>query len=155
MQNWADKQPWFAAPPLIIAVPFMLGMVLQWVFPIRFPPRWIGVTLGALCSLPAAGLLVSALITFRRARTSMFYLRLSRTLIVDGPFRFTRNPLFVGLMLVYAGVCFATGTPWPLLFLPVVIALLHWVVIVPEERSLEDQFGDEYRAYRTHVRRWL
>ena len=156
MQNRETSHSRIAVlPPIIIVVPFVVGTGLQWMFPLRFLPRWVGLTLGVLCILPAVVLLTTARSAFRRARTSMLYTRRSRVLIADGPFRFTRNPLFVGLMLLYAGVCFVTGGPWPLVFLPIVVALLHWVVIVPEERYLEDQFGDEYRVYRTHVRRWL
>ena len=75
--------------------------------------------------------------------------------MVTGPFRLTRNPLFVGLLLLYSGVCLVAGTPWPLLFLPVVVALLHRIVILPEERFLEDRFGNKYRDYKGRVRRWL
>lgn len=81
--------------------------------------------------------------------------RRSRALITGGPFKFTRNPLYLGLVLLYAGVCLAAGATWPLLFLPVVVALLHWIVILPEEKYLEDRFDDDYRAYKARVRRWV
>jgi len=142
-------------PPLIIGVPFVAGMALQWVFPFQFPARRLGLALGGLCSFPAIAILVSARTAFQKARTSMLPRRRNRVLIVGGPFKFTRNPLYVGLVLLYAGICFSTGAIWPLLFMPIVVALLHWLVILPEEDYLEKRFSNEYRAYKALVRRWL
>lgn len=151
----ADRPRVTVPPPLIIGIPFAVGMVLQWLFPLRFPPRWIGLSLGVLCGLPAVVLLFTARIAFRRARTSMIPTYPSRAMLVDGPFRFTRNPLYVGLVLLYAGISLGTSTAWPLLFLPIIVIALHHLAILPEERYLEHRYGDEYRAYKTRVRRWI
>lgn len=156
MKEQETKRPRVAVPPpLIFGIPFVVGLGLQWVYPLRFPSLWVGLTLGVLCILPSLTLLVSARLAFRRSRNSMRYTSRSRVLILQGPFRYTRNPLFLGLLLLYAGTCFAVCMPWPLLFLPLVVALLHWVVILPEERFLEDRFGGEYRLYKLRVRRWI
>jgi len=79
----------------------------------------------------------------------------SRVLLEDGPFRFTRNPLYVGLILFYAGISFGMRAVWPLLFLPIVVIALHHLAILPEEHYLEHRFGDEYRAYKARVHRWI
>lgn len=143
------------SPPWIIGIPFVVGMTLQWIFPLRFPFRWICLSLGGLCGVPAVAILMAARRAFRRARTSMLPARRSRVLLTDGPFKFTRNPLYLGLVLLYAGVCLAAAAVWPLLFLPVVVALLHWIVILSEEDDLESRFGDDYRAYKARVSRWV
>lgn len=142
-------------PPWIIGIPFVAGMTLQWVFPVRFFSLRPGLALGALCGVPAAAILIAARRSFRLAQTSMLPSRRNRVLITDGPFRFTRNPLYVGLVLFYTGACFPIGAVWPLFFQPGVVALLHWIVILPEEHNLERRFGDDYRAYKAQVHRWV
>lgn len=143
-------------PPLVMGVPLVVGLGLQWFFPLHFLPLWMSLMLGIPCIILAVALLLATGMAFWRARTSMFYGACRvRALIVNGPFRFTRNPLFVGLVLLYAGISVAINAPWPLLFLPVVVILLHWGVIIPEECYLENKFGDEYRKYKNQVRRWL
>lgn len=75
-------------------------------------------------------------------------------LVTEGVFRRTRNPMYLGMLLIIAGAALALATPWALAVLPVFVA---WVsrLIRSEEARLEDTFGDVYRAYRRRVRRWL
>jgi len=75
--------------------------------------------------------------------------------VVQGPYRFTRNPMYVGLAALYAGVTLLVNSLWPLLLLPVVLVVIRWRVIAREEAYLERKFGDVYRTYTTRVRRWL
>jgi len=76
--------------------------------------------------------------------------------IVDGgPFRFTRNPLYLSVGLAYVGLACVFDTWWPLTFLPAVFLVLHFGVVLREERYLERRLGDAYRAYRSRVRRWI
>jgi len=76
-------------------------------------------------------------------------------LVTTGPYRYTRNPMYLGLAFLYAGIALAFGLLWALAALPVVLLVVDRVVIPPEERHLEAQFGDEYRAYKSRVRRWI
>jgi protein-S-isoprenylcysteine O-methyltransferase Ste14 len=91
----------------------------------------------------------------RRAGTPILPGRTTTALVVRGPYRFSRNPLYVGLTLLYLAIACGLGMLWPILLLPLVLVAMHWLVIVPEERYLEAKFGDEYRAYRARVRRWV
>jgi len=140
---------------LIYAVPFGAGLVLQGLWPFHFLPVWPRIVLALVCLVPATILLVSGTLAFRRSRTSMLPARRARHLIVAGPFRYTRNPLYLGLILVYAGVSTGLNLAWSLAQLPLVIVGIYYVAIRPEERRLEQQFGDAYRHYKTTVRRWL
>ena len=72
-----------------------------------------------------------------------------------GPFRFTRNPLYLGLALLYLGIALWLGVLWPVVLLPALILLVQQVVILREEAYLESRFGEAYRAYRARVRRWF
>ena len=89
------------------------------------------------------------------AKTSLNPHRPTTALVLSGPFRFTRNPLYLGLTVFYAGLMLVFDLMWGLILLPVVIWLITSWVIVPEERYLEQKFGTEYLAYKSRVRRWI
>jgi protein-S-isoprenylcysteine O-methyltransferase Ste14 len=76
-------------------------------------------------------------------------------MVVHGPFRFTRNPMYVGLVALYMSLSLFVNSAWPLILLPVVIAVVQRQVIVREEAYLEGKFGEQYRAYKARVRRWI
>ena len=95
------------------------------------------------------------IVTFRRARTTMFPFRPASALVRDGPYAFSRNPMYIGMTLGYLGLSMVFNTLWPIMVLPVVLWALVKLVISREEAYLEAVFGDEYRAYRRDVRRWL
>ena len=97
----------------------------------------------------------SGLGTFLRQRTAVIPHRPARLLVRTGPYRFTRNPMYVGLTFAYAGLAVALNWAWPLLLLPAVLILLTTLVIRREERYLRGAFGVEYENYCRHVRRWL
>lgn len=89
------------------------------------------------------------------ARTSLNPNRPTTSLVLSGPFRFTRNPLYLGLTVFYAGLMLVFELTWGLLFLPIVVWLITAWVIVPEEKYLEQKFGREYLNYKSRVRRWI
>lgn len=89
------------------------------------------------------------------ARTSLNPNRPTTALVLSGPFRFTRNPLYLGLTVFYAGLMLVFELTWGLLFLPIVVWLITAWVIVPEEKYLEQKFGAEYLSYKSQVRRWI
>lgn len=89
------------------------------------------------------------------AKTSLNPNRPTTALVLSGPFRFTRNPLYLGLTVYYAGLMLVFGLTWGLVFLPIVVWLVTIWVIVPEERYLEQKFGAEYLNYKSRVRRWI
>jgi protein-S-isoprenylcysteine O-methyltransferase Ste14 len=75
--------------------------------------------------------------------------------VTSGPYRFTRNPMYLGMVFLYIAVALALGVIWALVVLPVVIAIVDGYVISTEECYLEMKYGDEYRAYKQRTRRWL
>jgi protein-S-isoprenylcysteine O-methyltransferase Ste14 len=92
---------------------------------------------------------------FRRARTSMVPMKPSSALVTTGPYRFTRNPMYLGMAFLYVALAFALGLVWPLILLPVVIAAVDRLVIAIEEAYLVRRFGQPYCDYMTRARRWL
>jgi len=142
-------------PPLIYVAGFLGGVGLELAFPIEALP------LGAAMAAGLAGFALwlaldgAAMLHFRRAGTSIEVSTPVDALVTSGPYRFTRNPMYLGMALLYTGLSLALGVIWGLAVLPVILVVVDRVVIPPEERHLEAKFGEEYRAYRSRVRRWI
>jgi protein-S-isoprenylcysteine O-methyltransferase Ste14 len=134
----------------------LTGFLLHyWVWPITPFPIVPARTLGAALFLAAGLLANSAHNAMTRAGTNIFPTQPTLALVTDGPFRFTRNPLYVAASGVYLGVAFWVDGLVPLLLFPLVWVGLHYAIVLPEERYLDAKFGEPYRTYRAHVRRWL
>jgi protein-S-isoprenylcysteine O-methyltransferase Ste14 len=93
--------------------------------------------------------------TMRRAGTNVLPNKPSLAIVTDGPFRFTRNPLYLTNAIFYVGLTFIFNTVWPLLLLVPMLFVVDWGIIRREERYLEAKFGGDYLAYKVRVRRWL
>lgn len=112
------------------------------------PGGWLLVGIGL-------ALFTWTVLTFWRHRTTVNPYAAASALCIEGPFRFSRNPIYVGDWFILVGVSLLMKTVWPLVFAPLIWALLRYGVIRHEEAHLEARFGDAYRAYRMRVRRWL
>jgi protein-S-isoprenylcysteine O-methyltransferase Ste14 len=143
-----------APPPLIYGLPLLAGLLLQHFRPLAIMPAQWALILGPLFTL--LGFIgLPAVLAFRRAGTHPQPWRPTTALVVTGPYRLTRNPIYLGFTLWYLGITFWVNSMWPLLFLPVVLLVMNRWVISREEAYLERRFGDAYRSYRASVRRWL
>ena len=140
-------------PPLLFLGPLLGGVVLDRVASLPDIPRGPRRLGGPIL---AAGLVTTGwfLQTMRRARTPVDPRKASSALVTGGPFRYTRNPGYLGLGLVYAGVSLLCNSRWSLVALPAVVAAVDRGVIRGEERYLAGRFGTDYEAYRLRVRRW-
>jgi protein-S-isoprenylcysteine O-methyltransferase Ste14 len=114
--------------------------------------RYVG---GAALLLVGAGLLLAAASRFRSSGTNVEPWKPVSTIVSVGPYRWTRNPMYLGMALVYAGIALACGSLTALVLLPIVLAIVQTRVIAREERYLETKFGEDYRRYKAGVRRWL
>jgi protein-S-isoprenylcysteine O-methyltransferase Ste14 len=153
-QEKPDTAHVIAPPPLIYGLPLLAGLILQYLRPQPvLPARW-AIVLGSVFTL--FGLVgLPAVVAFRRAGTHPEPWRPSTALVVTGPYRLTRNPMYVGFTFLYLGISFWVNTLWPLIALPAILLIMQHGVVVREEAYLERRFGDAYRAYRARVRRWL
>lgn len=145
-----DRSGVIAPPPLIFVAFFVLGWLGR-----DFLPRFASMRAAMIIVFLAGTLMFWALWTMLRARTSPDPYTATTTVVTSGPFRFTRNPLYVSMNLFYVAASFATGSLTSLLLLPVAEVVLYFGVIRREELYLEAKFGDSYRDYRSRVRRWL
>ena len=143
-----------APPPLIYAAPLALGLLLNGVMPVRFLPRRASV-LG--WPLLGGGLLLGGWFfrTLRRAGTPVDPDQPVSKLVVEGPYRHTRNPGYVSIAMIYTGVSVLANALWAILLLPVALFTIQRGVIEREERYLERIFGEEYLRYKARVRRWI
>ena len=150
-----DHSGVFIPPPLIYVLFFLAGLALERAVPLPPPPAAIARPLGALLVLACVALSVWSFRHFWAAGTSVVPIRPTTALVVHGPYRFTRNPMYLGLLLAYTGLACLFGLVWPLLLGPAVVWVVYVWVIAPEERYLAEKFGEEYHRYRARVRRWV
>ena len=155
VQHPADHAGVKIPPPLFYVVIFAVGRLVQWFFPLPGLPAALSRVGGA--TFVAAGILLClwSIAVFWRARTSLVPIKPSTTLVIAGPYRFTRNPMYLGLLLVYVGMALWTNVLWGLMLLPLVVTVVQRLVIQKEERYLERKFGAEFLHYKTQVRRWF
>jgi protein-S-isoprenylcysteine O-methyltransferase Ste14 len=113
--------------------------------------RALGIIFIVVPLLIAAG----AFVVMLRAKTNIDPYHPTTALVMTGPFRYTRNPLYVSLAMLYVGLSIELGFTGSLLLLPVALVVMHFGVVRREERYLERKFGDEYRAYMVRTRRWI
>jgi protein-S-isoprenylcysteine O-methyltransferase Ste14 len=142
-------------PPVLFGATLVAGLILHWLRPVAVLPALVARLVGIVV-LVASGLLVrSAEAAMRRAGTDPRPDHPSLAIVADGPFRFTRNPMYVGTTGLYLAVSLLVNALWPLVLLLPMLAVLHWGVVRREERYLEGKFGEPYRLYRLRVRRWV
>lgn len=148
-----DNPGVIAPPPLIFAGPLALGLLLHRFFPKKFLPRWIGITLGSLGIISGAILIRDGFREMRAAKTNVDPYKPATTVVTAGPYRYTRNPLYVGITLIYTGIALLANALWALFLLPVVLVVMVYGVIKREEQYLERKFGEQYLSYKARVRR--
>ncbi len=145
-------------PPLLYAGALALGLVAQAMRPLPLIPRGSRLMrrLGG-AALLGTGLTIAgwATRTMGRAGTSVDVDTPATALVTAGPYRYSRNPIYLALSALYLGVALLVDALWPMLLFPVLLAVMQHGVIEREERYLARRFGQEYLAYRARVRRWL
>jgi protein-S-isoprenylcysteine O-methyltransferase Ste14 len=144
--------------PWVFVLMYLTGAGLDRIWPVRVGGDVSGrVTSVAGAAFFTIGALVAGwgLVTFHRARTTTVPGESSSRLVTWGPYRFSRNPMYVGLTIAYLGEALLLRHVWPAALLPVVLAYVNWVVIPVEQARLTDVFDAEYSAYQRRVRRWL
>jgi protein-S-isoprenylcysteine O-methyltransferase Ste14 len=147
--------PW---PPLIYSAALLVAWALERWDPfvwfndvLALVPHWVG--LAAF----SAGLALDlwAFFTLRRSATTVLPTAKSRVLVRTGPYRFSRNPIYLGNTLAMLGLALALRWGWLVLLVPVTMTAVNWLAISREEHHLDIRFGAEWRAYAAKVRRWL
>jgi protein-S-isoprenylcysteine O-methyltransferase Ste14 len=151
----SDKPGVIAFPGVLYAAAFAVAFGLHLLWPVNVLPsplaQWAGVT---LC-LVGAALILWGIAAMRRAKTNIYPGLPATALVVSGPFRLTRNPIYVALVILFVGLSLEVNMAWGFVVLVPLLLVMHYGVILREERYLEGKFGESYRQYRSAVRRYL
>jgi protein-S-isoprenylcysteine O-methyltransferase Ste14 len=150
-----DNAEVLAPPPLIYLGALALGLLLDKKLPIPFLPRSISRALGWPLLVGGVSLMSWFFFTMRRADTPIDPRESVSNLATDGPFRYTRNPAYLSMAMIYAGISSLANAFSSILLLPAVLMVIQRGVIEREERYLERKFGQEYLRYKDQVRRWI
>jgi len=151
-----DRAGVIAPPPLIYLGGILIGLALNrwwrpWPIFATTAPRWSGLVL----VVAGAAIIVAGRKALVAAETNVNPFKPTTAIVSSGPFRFTRNPLYLSMTIIYLGLALAANTWWSFLLLVPVLLLIHFGVVTREERYLERKFGESYRGYRLRVRRYL
>ncbi len=150
-----DNADAIALPPLIYGAALAIGLVLHGIYPIAFLRQrlavWVGVALIGV-SIVIVG---SALRAMARAKTPFDIRKPTTAVVTDGAFRYSRNPMYVSLTLLYLGIASLVNTLWLVLLLVPLMVVIQRGVVRREERYLEGKFGQDYGQYKRQVRRWI
>jgi protein-S-isoprenylcysteine O-methyltransferase Ste14 len=142
-------------PPWVYLASLALGASLQVLIPAAFLPETLDVALGVPLVVLAIALLSSSVAKFRAAGTPVPARKPTTAIVRSGPYRFSRNPIYLAFSLFQLGVAIWVNGLWLMATLAVAVALMDLVVIRKEEQYLERRFGAEYLDYKAGVRRWL
>ncbi len=145
----------FVPPPLYYGVALGGGMLLNAAVPLSFGGRPATVVAGVAVAAAGLALALAGVAGVIRHRTTIVPHHHVSTLVADGAYRWSRNPMYAGLAIAYLGAALALGSWWPFVLWPLVVLAVDRLVIRPEERYLTSRFGQAYTDYRTRVRRWL
>lgn len=155
----ADIPGVVAPPPLILLAAVVLAWVLDYILPMAWLPAaglanpltWLGAAMMA----GSLALAIWSIRLFRAARTNPEPWKPSKAIVASGPYRFTRNPMYLGMVLFLLGLSLAAGQEWGVVLTPVLWLAYDRLVVAREEKYLTKKFGAEYEALRTRTRRWL
>ena len=156
MDDTADTANVIIRPPLAWALAIIVGLALHWLVPLPFMPARLPVGwIGAVIFVLAIALGVSAVITMTKAGSNVPTNRPSTTIVTRGPYRVTRNPIYLGMFLGQVGLAIAFNSLWLLVTLVPFVLVIRNGVVAREEAYLTRRFGDVYSGYCSRVRRWL
>jgi protein-S-isoprenylcysteine O-methyltransferase Ste14 len=155
MADEQDNPGIWVPPPLLYLLALILGLVLDRRAHVPFLSRGVARVLG--WPLVGGGIALAAWFvrTMRGADTTIRTDKSVSSLVQDGPFRYSRNPGYVALAMIYSGIAVLRNALWAILLLPLVVYVIQREVIEREERYLERTFGEEYVNYKAQVRRWI
>lgn len=157
-QSKPRAKPARIPPPVLFLLSYIAGEGLDYILPLplnRLVSVHAGEVLGALFLGVGLMVVLISFTTFIAAKTTPVPYRRPATLVTWGPYRLSRNPMYVGVTLIYLGVAALRAVLWPVLLLPIALAVLNTFVIPQEESMLRATFGTAYERYCARVRRWL
>ena len=143
-------------PPPLVFLGYLIGaLIINWIIPFPTPWTWVLRVVGGLMAIAGFLLAGSSISQMRKAHTSPDARQTVTAFVTTGPYRFTRNPIYLGFFLIYLGFTLLAGTLWGLIASPFLIWTMTQAVIHAEEIYLAEKFGEPYNQYRSRVRQWI
>jgi protein-S-isoprenylcysteine O-methyltransferase Ste14 len=142
-------------PPVLLMASLAVGFLLRWLAPLPVLTPTTSVVIGPVIVALSFGIFFWAVGTMLRGHASVPTNKPTDAIVTVGPFRFSRNPIYLSMILLHIGVGAWTQSLWFFVLAAISVGLLTWGVISREERYLERKFGDEYLSYKSRVRRWI
>lgn len=144
------------APPLVYFVLSILGGVIHSIIPVSLGleieiPYW-GI---AIISIPSMYIILAVMVIFRKRKTGLEPWSTTTAIVTSGPFRFSRNPIYVAFFIIPIGIAIKINSIWPLIMIGPIALTVYHIAIKKEEAYLEAKFGQEYVDYKSRVRRWI
>jgi protein-S-isoprenylcysteine O-methyltransferase Ste14 len=144
-----------APPPLIFLVCLLIGIGLDFLWPIPLLPESFQYILGLVLLALSGALILFVWRAFSKTGTDINPYKPTTALITTGPFAYSRNPAYISLVLLFIAIAVLIDGLWILAMVIPAILIIHFFVVSREEVYLERKFGDDYRKYKSAVRRWL
>ena len=155
MTNEKDTAGVIAPPPLIFLSGLLIGGLLSWFYPKPFLPKLVGYILGGILIVFGLVIILVAHLKMKKAKTNIEPWKPTTAILSDGIFAISRNPIYLAMIFIYIGGVLAFNLLWMLPPLILVLLVMHFGVILREEKYLEQKFGEEYLNYKKQVRRWI
>ena len=157
MKNKEDSPGVYIPPPLIYVLVFLAAIFIQKKISIDDSIFHLQITkiVGVLFLIISLLFLITSLRQFFISKNTLVLIKPASSLQVNGIFSITRNPMYVGLALVYLGISCFVGNWWNIILFPLLLLIVQEYIIKREEKYLLRRFGKEYVVYKTKVRRWL
>jgi protein-S-isoprenylcysteine O-methyltransferase Ste14 len=155
MTEKKDTPKVIAPPPLIFLSSLLLGGIVSWFYPIQILNGGLSIILGNLLCLFGIAVIAVIFLQMRKAKTNINPWKPTIKILDTGFYGYSRNPIYVAMVLIYLGITCFFNSVWFLLFLPFCLLTIHFGVILREEKYLENKFGEDYLDYKKRVRRWI
>ena len=156
MDRVTDRSNAVVRPPVALALAFLVGLAADWLYPLPFVPRAVpGVWTGVAVFASGVALVAWAFATMRRVGTRVETVEPTTVIVTSGPYRYTRNPIYIGMFLGLIGLAIGFDSLWIAIALVPFYLVIRYGVIGREEAYLDRKFGDVYRSYKSKVGRWV
>src|ERR1700752_327221 len=156
MEKQPDNANAVVRPPIALLLAFLLGLLAAWLHPLKVVPAAVpNGLLGAFIVVDGLALFVWAIMTMTQAGTRVETVQPSTAIVAAGPYRFSRNPIYLAMMVALVGLAIGFNNGWILAALVVFYLIIRYGVVAREEAYLRRKFGDVYLSYKSQVRRWL
>lgn len=151
----ADNPGVAVLPPLVYGAAFIVVLALRWLWPMPIVGHTMALCSGLALIVFAVAIAIWGRRTMHAAGTNISPLKPATVVVTTGPFRFSRNPLYLALTILYLGLSLAFNTWWGIVLLVPLLIIMHYGVVLREECYLDQKFGETYRQYRSTVRRYV